>query len=146
MEYVSLIKPVKSLILAWPSFVLDEPEFTMVKLNPLAHISWLTPCPWLCVRVCARVSVCVRANRIYLACRTKGCGNWQSGWPQWETEPHSIEWTPSLCTHTHTQSEREKKKKNTERKMLENPICFVPGHGILEPHNYTPKNSWKHQA
>lgn len=30
--------------------------------------------------------------------------------------------------------------------MLENPICFVPGHGILEPHNYTPKNSWKHQA
>lgn len=49
-----------------------------------------------------------------------------------------------MHAHTHTQSEREKKK-NTEREkkilMLENPICFVPGHGILEPHNYTPKNS-----
>lgn len=71
LEFVSPIKPVKSLIPAWPSsFVLDKLEFTVVKLNPLAHISWLTK---------GLLCVCVRANRIYLACPNRGCGDWQSG-------------------------------------------------------------------
>ncbi len=67
MEYVSPIRPVKCLIPAWPSsFVLDEPEFTVVKLNPLAHITWLTEhscvCVFVCVCVC--VHVCVQTGFI----------------------------------------------------------------------------------
>lgn len=55
------MEPVKSLIPALPSsFVLDKLEFTVVKLNPLAHIAWLTK-GGSCVCVCGCVRALVRA-------------------------------------------------------------------------------------